>query len=460
MRQPVPRRLSIFAAIAIAVATFAVSSCVEPTNMKLTVAKPTSTIVIERVRSPGGIESWLVQDDTVPIISMSFSFAGAAAIDPPGKEGLADMVSSLLDEGAGELDSKAFQRALEDISASISFDAGRERFRGSLRTLSRHRDAGFQLLSLAVNSPRFDPKPVERIRAQLIASLMSQQENPRRIAGRTWYSTVFPSHPYGKPVAGTTDSIKAIKRSDLNRFTAERFGRDNLLIGVVGDITSDELGRRLDEVFAGLAARSNPVRVTDVRPDGAGKLVIVRKKIPQSVVVFGQRGIKRDDKDYYAAYVMNYILGGGGFSSRLTEEIREKRGLAYSVYSYLNPLDHAGLIMGGLGTRNDRVATSLKILRAEWARIAHNGVSDEELRKAKTYINGSFPLRLDSSRSIANLLVAIQVSKLGIDYLDRRPELIDAVSRDQVRLVARRLLEPNRLTVVVVGDPKDLETKP
>ena len=450
MRQPARHRLSYLTAVTIAVVAVTVGPWVGPA----------AAVDIERVRSPGGIEAWLVRDQTIPIISMSFSFAGAAALDPPGKQGLADMVSSLLDEGAGDLDSEAFQRAVEDISASISFDAGRERFHGSVRMLGRHRDAAFRLLKLAVTEPRFDAKPVERIRAQLIASLMSQQENPRRIAGRTWYRTVFPGHPYGNPVAGTTDSVKAIQSADLKRFTAERFGRDNLLIGVVGDITSDELGRRLDEVFAGLAARSAPVRVIDVRPDGAGKLVIVRRPIPQSVVVFGQRGVKRDDKDYYAAYVMNYILGGGGFSSRLTEEIREKRGLAYSVYSYLNPLDHAGLIMGGLGTRNDRVATSLEILRSEWTRIARDGVSDDELRAAKSYINGSFPLRLDSSRRIANLLVAIQVSKLGIDYLDRRPALINAVSRDKIRNVARRLLEPDGLTVVVVGDPKDLESTP
>ncbi len=423
-------------------------------------AGPGGAVEIERVRSPGGIEAWLVRDHTIPIISMSFAFAGAAALDPRGKEGLADMVSSLLDEGAGELDSQAFQQALEDISASISFDAGRERFRGSLRTLSRVRDAAFGLLRLAVTAPRFDAEPVKRIRAQLIASLMSRQENPRRIAGRTWYRTVFPDHPYGNPIAGTTASIAAIGRADLARFTAERFGRDNLVIGVVGDISAAELGRRLDQVFAGLPARSDPVRVADVRPADAGRLVIVRKPIPQSVVVFGQSGVKRDDRDYYAAYVMNYILGGGGFASRLTEEIREKRGLAYSVYSYLNPLDHAGLIMGGLGTRNDRVAVSLDILRSEWRRIASDGVSDDELAAAKTYINGSFPLRLDSGRRIANLLVAIQVSKLGIDYLDRRVELINAVTRDHVGRVARRLLDSATLTVVVVGDPKGLDSSP
>ena len=417
-------------------------------------------IEIERVVSPGGIEAWLVRDSSVPIVSLSFSFKGGAALDPAGREGLADMVSGLLDEGAGALDSQAFQRALEDISASIGFDAGRERFHGTMRTLSRYRDDAFRLLALALTRPRFDAAPVERIRSQLIAGLMRNLENPRHIAGRTWFSTVFPDHPYGRPVAGTIDSVKAIAVDDLRRFVAARLGRDTLIVGAVGDIAADELARRLDQVFGALPAAAGPSDLPEATLGGAGRLIVVRKPIPQSVIVFGQGGVKRHDPDYYAAYVMNYILGGGGFSSRLTEEIREKRGLAYSVYSYLNPLDHGALIMGGLGTQNARVATSLEIVRAEWRRLARDGVSAAELRAAKTYINGSFPLRLDSSGRIAGMLVAIQVNELGIDYLERRSRFIDAVGADDIRRVARRLLDPDRLTVVVVGDPKGLETTP
>lgn len=415
---------------------------------------------IQRIVSPGGIEAWFVHDRTVPIISVSFAFHGAASLDPKGKEGLADMVSGLLDEGAGELGSEAFQRALKDISASIGFDAGRDRFTGTLRTLSTNRTAAFRLLRLALTKPRFDTEPVERIRSQLVASLLSQKDNPRRIAGRTWYRTVFPGHPYGRPIAGTIKSVKAIQRADLKRFVGNRFGRDNLIIGIVGDITAHELTRRLDDVFGRLAAKSAPVKIRDAKPRGAGRLIVVRKPIPQSVVVFGQKGVKRDDPDYYAAYIMNYILGGGGFSSRLTEEVREKRGLAYSVYSYLNPLDYAGLIMGGFGTQNARVGRSLKVIRGEWRRLARDGVEPKELAAAKTYINGSFPLRLDSGRRIAGMLVAIQVSKLGIDYLQRRPQFINAVTGDDVRRVARRLLDSEKLTVVVVGDPQGVKNIP
>ena len=417
-------------------------------------------VQIQRVVSPGGIEAWLVEDRTVPIVSMQIAFRGGASLDPAGKEGLADMVSGLLDEGAGEVDSQAFQLALNDISASISFDAGRDRFRGSLRSLTEHRAAAFDLFRLALTGPRFDETPVERIRSQLIASLMNQQENPRRIAGRTWYRTVFPDHPYGRPVAGSPGSITAINRADLRRFVRDRFARNNLVVGVVGDIDAGELGRRLDEVFGTLPADAKQAELREATIRGVGKLLVIRKPIPQSIVVFGQTGVKRDDPEYYAAYVMNYILGGGGSASRLTEEIREKRGLAYAVYSYLNPLDHAGLIMGSLGTKNARVAKSLEIVRDEWRRIAKEGVSEKELAAAKTYINGSFPLALDSSGRIARILVAIQLGKLGIDYLERRSQLIDAVTIDDVRRVARRLLNGEKLTVVVVGDPEGLSNKP
>lgn len=414
---------------------------------------------IQRVRSPGGIEAWLVQDDSIPVISFSFSFRGGAALDPKGKEGLADMVSGLLDEGAGKLDSKAFQEALEDIATSLGFDAEREHFRGSLRTLSEHKDRAFELLQLALGEPRFDAAPVERIRGQLIASLDSQKDNPRRIAGRAWYGLVFGDHPYGKPIAGVPTSVSAITRADLARFVRERFVRDELTIGAAGDISAEELSRRLDQVFGTLPQRGSSADLPEVVPVG-GKLVVIRKPIPQSVVVFGQAGLKRDDPDYYAAYVMNHILGGGGFSSRLTEEIREKRGLAYSVYSYLNPMDRTGLIMGGLGTANARVATSLDLVRSEWQRIAHDGVSEDELSAAKNYINGSFPLRLDSTRSIAGMLLAIQINRLGIDYIDRRASLINAVTGDDIRRVAAPLLGSEKLTVVVVGNPSGLESTP
>ncbi|MEE8247625.1 MAG: pitrilysin family protein [Alphaproteobacteria bacterium] len=208
--------------------------------------------------------------------------------------------------------------------------------------------------------------------------------------------------------------------------------------------------------MSGLPAASKPYRIAEIRPAAGDGVIVVKKDIPQSVVVFGRAGIKRDDPDYYAAYVMNYVLGGGGFASRLTEEVREKRGLAYSVYSYLYPLDHAGLMLGGVATANARVAESVRIIRAELERLRRDGITERELADAKTYLNGSFPLRLSSNRRIANILVAIQLEDLGIDYLERRADLINAVSLLDVARVTARLIEPRDLIVVVVGDPVGL----
>ena len=415
-------------------------------------------VEIQDVRSQGGITAWLVEDHSVPVVSMSFAFRGGGALDPKGKKGLAEMVSALLDEGAGDLDSQAYQRRLEDLAASIHFRAHTDTFRGGLRTLSENRDQAFELLRLALTAPRFDSEPVERIRAQLIAARTDAAENPREIVRRTWWRAAFPEHPYGLPTSGTAESLAAIRTAELKNFVARRMARDNLVIGVVGDIGAAELARRLDAVFGPLPQKAEPASVPEARAGAAGRIIVIEKPIPQSVVLFGQNGLKRDDADYYAAYVMNHVLGGGGFSSRLTEEVRDKRGLAYSVYSYLNPLERAGVIMGWVATQNARVAESLRLIRAEWRKMAEKGVGAEELTNAKTYINGSFPLRMNSSRRIAGMLVAIQLEDLGIDYIDRRASLIDAVTAADIRRVAKRILDPDGLAVVVVGQPIGIES--
>jgi zinc protease len=417
-------------------------------------------IDIERVKSPGGIEAWLVRDSSIPVISFKFAFRGGASVDPVGKEGRAEMVSGLLDEGAGDMTSQVYQRALEDIAARIRFSSSTDRFRGSLRTLSVNRNEAFRLLALAVNKPRFDARPVERIRAQIIAGLRSSLQDPDDIAARAWYGMVFPNHPYGRPNDGTIESVKAIAIDDLKEFTSRYFVRRDLVVGVAGDITAEELKTRLDQVFGQLPKNGASVNVKDAKPAAVGKQVVVERDIPQSVVLFGHAGLARTDPDWYPAYVMMQVLGGGGLSSRLTEEVREKRGLAYSVYSYLNPYDHAALIMGGVATANARVAESLKVIRAEWQRMADHGLTAEELASTKTYINGSFPLRLDSTRRIAGMLLAVQINRLGIDYLNSRDALMNKVTSDDIKRVAKRLLKADALTVVVVGKPEGLRSTP
>lgn len=422
----------------------------------LAAASPAAAIEVQRVVSPGGIEAWLVEDHSNPIISLDMAFRGGAALDPVGKEGLANLVSGLIDEGAGDLDSQAFQERLQDLSIGLSFSTGLDTFTGDLKTLTENRDTAFELLRLALNEARFDEEPITRIRSQILAGLARGSENPKVIVRRTINKVLFPEHAYGRPVSGTTESVTGLTVEDLRRFTAERFARDVLVIGVVGDITAQELAALLDETFLGLPATAAPVDLADTTPNDEGGVIVVEKDVPQSVVVFGHEGIKRADPDYYTAYVVNYILGGGGFSARLYKEIREKRGLAYSVYAYLNPLDHAALIMGGVATQNERVSESLDLIRAEWRRMAEDGPSAEELRNAKTYLTGSFPLRFSSSGRISGMLIGMQLSRLGIDYLDRRNGFIEAVTLDDARRVAKRLYDADKLTVVVVGRPEGI----
>ena len=441
-------RLLSRAALALAAVVFVLS------------AAPAKATQIERVVSPGGIEAWLVEDHLNPIISLHLAFRGGSALDPEGKEGLANMVSTLLDEGAGDLDSKAFQQTLEDKSITLRFSAARDSFGARVQVLTEYRDLAFDLLRQAMTEPRFDAEPVSRLRAQLLANLRHESEDADAIAGKTLMKTLYPDHPYGRPTGGTLESVAAIQVADMRAFVKERLARDTLSIGVVGDITAKELAPLLDKTFGALPATAAPWKVQEVAPKVSGRTIVIEKPLKQSNILFADRGLMRKDPDFYTAYVMNHILGGGGFTSRLYTEVREKRGLAYSVYTYLHPMDRSAIYAGGAGTANARVAETLKVVRDEWAKLAKDGVTEAELTAAKQYLTGSFPLRFTATERIAAMLVGMQTEDLGIDYLDKRNSYIEAVTLDDIRRVARKLLHPDDLTIVVVGEPKDVKPTP
>lgn len=421
---------------------------------------PLGAMGIQQVTSKKGIKGWFIHDTTVPIFTLHFAFRGGASLDPKGKEGLARMVSALLDEGAGPHSSETFQARLENNSISMSFAAGRDNFSGSVQSLSEYRDMAAGLLSLALSKPRFDAAPVLRIRNQMLSSARRRAERPRSIAGRRWRKELLGTHPYGRSSSGGEQSLARITADDLRRFANERFARDNLVVGAVGDVSADEFGRILDRIFGDLPARSAPYRVPEAKIGGLGKVVIIDRDIPQSVVVFGHGGLKRDDPDYYAALVMNYTLGGGGLTSRLALEIREKRGLAYSVYTRLSTHDRVGLIRGRVSTANDRVAQSIALIRSEWTRLARQGLTAAEVEDSKRYLTGSFFTRLNRSGRIAGLLVGMQLENFGPEYLTRRNEMITAVTAADVKRVAARLIRPENLTFVIVGRPKGITPKP
>jgi zinc protease len=421
------------------------------------VAAPASAVTVQSVTSPGGITAWLVEDHSLPVVTFDVSFRGGSALDPAEKAGLATLTTDLLDEGAGDLDSPAFQGRLEDLAASLQFGASEDAIGVSLRAITANLGASLDLLRLSLTAPRFDEAAVARVRGQLLDQLAREVREPHYIAGRLWWRNAFGDHPYARPTQGTAESVARISTDDMRALVHGRFARDVMLIGVVGDVTPAALRDLLDNTFMGLPLHAAAATVPDVQASDKGTLLLAKLPIPQSVVTFGQPGIKRDDPDWYAAYIVNHILGGGGFSSRLTSEVREKRGLAYSVYSGLQPMQHSGVILGGVATQNSRVAQSIDIIRAEWRRMRDDGPTAQELQDAKTYLTGSFPLNLDSTGRIAATLVAVQRDGLGIDYLDRRDALINAVTLEDARRVARRLLDPDKLSFVVVGSPEKLD---
>ncbi|HJS33188.1 MAG TPA: pitrilysin family protein [Alphaproteobacteria bacterium] len=425
----------------------------------LLLASPAAAKQVERVVSPGGIEAWLVRDATIPILSLEFSFRGGSALDPAGKGGLAEITADMMTEGAGDLDSLAFQAELENRSIRLDFDAGLDTFQGRIKALDEHRDRAADMLRLALTRPRFDPADIERVRARRIAAVVAARNNPNNIARRTWWETAFPDHPYGRDTRGSEDSLKSIGPDDLRAFIASRLARDNLYIGAVGDISPDELGRLLDRAFDGLPPRAANSGVTEIVPQGAGRVIVKRLGVPQSVIYFGQPGMKRNDPDYYAALVVNYVLGGGGLTSRLTTEVREKRGLAYGIFSGLVPLDNAAAVIGSTATQNSRAAQSIEITRTVWRQFGVEGPTQDELDAAKRHLTGSFALGLDTTNQIARTLVGMQYEKLGIDYLERRNRYIESVTLADAERVARRLYDEAKLFVVVVGEPEGLASR-
>lgn len=417
---------------------------------------------IERVKSASGVEAWLVREPSIPMLALSATWRGAGSVtDPDGREGLVSMLAGMLDEGAGDLGADEFKQALNDRAISLDFAADRDNFRVDLKTLNEQRVEAFRLLGLALTQPRFDTEPLERVRGQMQIALKRAETNPSALTGRNWYRTAFPDHPYGRGAEGTAESLAAIAAADLRRWLGERLVRDQLILAVVGDITAEALAPLLDQAFGGLrkeAARVDIAKVNVAAPETVrgGAIKVVPLANPQSQVLLGGPGIARSDPDWYAATIINYVLGGNGLNSRLATEVREKRGLAYSVYTYLLPYDHTAIHMGSVATRNDAVAESIRLIKGEMARLRDEGLSDEDLRRAKSYLTGSFPLRLDSSGAVAGMLVSIQYHGLGADFIDRYASLINAVTPADIRRVAKRLLDPDRLIIVVTGQPEGL----
>ena len=424
--------------------------------MNVQVANPKSAraVNVQEIVTPRGIKAWLVEDYAVPLLSLEFAMKGGAAQDPEGKAGAATMLASLLDEGAGELDSTAFQQALDEKAIELSFNCERDHISGRLRTLIRNVDRATELTRLALNAPRLDEAPIDRVREQLRAGLRHEMHDPAAMAGKAWRTRTFPGHPYGMATTGTLDSLAQIDRSDLVALARKLLTRGALKIGIVGAIDASRAASLIDAIFADLPPSGDLREVAPASLVGVGGVEIVDLDVPQSTIRFGRPAFARHDPDYMASALLTHILGGGtGLSSRLFREVREKRGLAYSVSASITTLDQCSYVYGGTTTKNERAHESLEVIRAEILDLAENGPNAEELEKGKKYLIGSYPLRFDTSSKIAGQLVHIQLDGFGPEWLVERNALIAAVTMDDAKRVARRLYGDGALGVAMVGRP-------
>ena len=416
-------------------------------------ARSTSPTHVRAVTSPGGVEAWHVESEIVPLIALAFTFEGGAAHDPADKPGVAHMMARLLDEGAGPYSSDAFQERLAAHAIELSFNAGPDALGGSLKTLVRHADEAFELLRLALAEPRFDDDAIERVRAQTIAGLRYQANDPGTMASKRFFAEAFPHHPYGRPTAGTIESVEAITRDDLVTLHRAIVAQGRIKVAVVGSIDAARLSGFLDRVFGTLPEADALALIPETTPAGRGSRVVVDLDVPQSVIRFGTGGVSWRDPAFIPAYVLNHILGGGAFTSRLFQEVREKRGLAYSVGTSLVSYRAAAMTWGYTATKNERVAECIEVIQGEMARLKNEGPSDEELAKAKDYLTGSYALGFDTSTKIAHQLAQIAFEELGIDYIAKRNALVSAVTQDGIRRAAERTLDDGDMLVVVAGRP-------
>ena len=409
-----------------------------------------NAIDIKEITSDKGIKALLVEDYTLPIIAISISFEGGSTQDAEGKEGTLRLMTALMDEGAGDLDSVAYQAKAEELGLEFGFSASKDRFSGSGRLLRSERKEVFNLIKLAINQPRFDEDAMERMRDAIRSSIISSKKNPGSVRSKAIREAIFGSHPYSRGSSGTEKSIDLITRDDIIAMNKKILSRGTLTVGVVGAISEAELKSALDDIFGTLPQERMIDEIEEVIPKLGDDISLVMS-VPNASISIVYPAIKRDNPDYFAAHLMNYILGGGTFSSRLYTEVREKRGLAYGVSSGIATLDKTAYFVAGTSTRAENREETINIIKNEIERITTQGVTAEELEKAKRYVAGSYAIsNLDTSSKISSVLVALQTQNLGLDYIESREKYIENVTLEDANRMAKEFFS-TKPTVVVVG---------
>lgn len=416
-----------------------------------------AAIDIQEITTPDGTDLWLVEEHSIPFVALDIHFEGGTSLDLEGKRGATNLMMALIEEGAGDLDARAFQAAREALAASFSFSSYYDGVSVSAKFLTENQEQAVALLTQALTDPRFDQDAIDRVKGQVIAGLASEAKNPNRIAGNWFYQAAFGNHPYGSNDSGTVESVTALDRDDLVAAHHNAFVKTRAKVSVVGDITPEEAAAMVDAILAGLP-EVGPELIGDIAFGLKGGLNVIDYDTPQAVALFGHKGMKRDDEDFFAAYILNAILGGSGRLSVLMDEVREKRGLTYGVYTYLVAKDHAEMLLGSVASSNDRIAEAIEVIKSEWARMASEGVTQDQLDEAKTYLTGEYPLRFDGNAEISGIMIGMQVQGLEPSYVVHRNDFINAVTLEDINRVAAELLDPEALHFTVVGKPLGLET--
>lgn len=424
----------------------------------LTVSAQAEILNIQKVTSSKNISAWLVEDHSVPVISIKFAFRGAGSInDAPDKQGLSQILSNTMDEGAGDLDSTEFQKQLNDYSIGLSFSSGRDDFNGSLKTLTKYKKKAFDLLTLALTEPRFDAEPVARMVEANMVRIRSNLTDPEWMQARLVNDVLYKNHPYAMNTGGTLSSLPKITPDDVQQKFLTQLAQDNLMIAVAGDITADELSRVLDDVFSKLPETSKRVEINSIVLPIKESVTLYKQNIPQTVIGMYMQGIKITDKNYPAAEVLDYIFGGAGFGSRLMDEVREKRGLTYGIYSGLQEMEASQIFSISTSTQNKNVSDVVEITKKVMRVLKQFPISESDLKDAKTYLIGSVPLALTSTDRISGVLLWMMNYGLPTNYYDTREEAIRAVTLDDVQRVAKTLLNENNMQIILVGQ-SNLET--
>ncbi len=436
---------------------FVLFLCLFIVACKPDIKKPEGDILkIQEITTKKGISLWLVEDDLHPIISMRFAFKGAGGInETPETQGVARILSNTMDEGAADLTSQEFQKTLSDHSVTLRFASDRDNFGGTLKTLNRHQDKAFELLKIAINEPRFDNEPLERMKQANISRIQSSKGDPGWIRARLMNDIIYNGHPYALNSGGTIRTLNTITADDLRAYHKAHLARDILTITIVGNIDAETAAKKVDEIFGALPAGKKNTEKDDFPLQSQGKSFLYKKDIPQSMITVTLPGMDKTHPDYYALRVMNIIFGGGGFGSRLMEEAREKRGLTYGIYSGMTHKEYIDEFSISVATKNETAQEMIDLIREEMIKMPE-GVSEEEIKKAKSYLIGALSLSLTSTDNIAHVIQGMNLQE-DKQYLDHYTNNINAVTANDIIRVAKNILKPENMVIMIVGQPENIK---